>query len=366
MLDKIIAFSIHHKLIVGLGTLALIVWGVFSFTQLPIDAVPDITNNQAQIITVSPAMAAQEMERLVTFPVEQAVATVPEIEEVRSFSRFGLSVVTVVFKEDVDLYWARQQISERLQSVKDIIPPGTGMPELAPVTTGLGEIYQYTLQAEKGYEKKYSATDLRTMQDWIVRRQLLGVEGVADVSSFGGYLKQYEIALQPDKLRSMNISITDVFSALEKNNQNTGGAYIENKPTAYFIRTEGLIGSLDDIATIAVKVNDNGIPVLMRDVAQIQFGHAVRYGAITNDGKGETVGAVVMMLKGANSSQVIDNIKERIEQIKKTLPEGIALVPFLDRTKMVDNAIGTVSTNLLEGALIVVFVLVLFLVTCKA
>ena len=366
MLDKIIAFSIHHKLIVGLGTLALIVWGVFSFTQLPIDAVPDITNNQAQIITVSPAMAAQEMERLVTFPVEQAVATVPEIEEVRSFSRFGLSVVTVVFKEDVDLYWARQQISERLQSVKDIIPPGTGMPELAPVTTGLGEIYQYTLQAEKGYEKKYSATDLRTMQDWIVRRQLLGVEGVADVSSFGGYLKQYEIALQPDKLRSMNISITDVFSALEKNNQNTGGAYIENKPTAYFIRSEGLIGSLDDIAKIAVKVNDNGIPVLMRDVAQIQFGHAVRYGAITNDGKGETVGAVVMMLKGANSSQVIDNIKERIEQIKKTLPEGIALVPFLDRTKMVDNAIGTVSTNLLEGALIVVFVLVLFLGNFRA
>lgn len=366
MLDKIIAFSIYNKLIVGIGTIALVLWGVYSFTQLPIDAVPDITNNQAQIITVSPAMAATEMERLVTFPVEQAVATVPGIEEVRSFSRFGLSVVTVVFKEEVDLYWGRQQISERLQSVKDIIPPGTGIPELAPVTTGLGEIYQYTLHAEKGYEKKYSATDLRTIQDWMVRRQLLGVEGVADVSSFGGFLKQYEIALQPDKLRSFNISVSDVFTALEKNNQNTGGAYIENKPTAYFIRSEGLIGSINDIEKIAIKVSNNGLPVLMRDVAKVQLGHAVRYGAITRDGEGETVGAIVMMLKGANSSQVINNIKERVEQIKKTLPKGIVLQPFLDRTKMVDNAIGTVSTNLLEGALIVVFVLVLFLGNFRA
>ena len=366
MLDKIIAFSIHNKLIVGLGTVALMVWGVFSFTQLPIDAVPDITNNQAQIITVSPAMAATEMERLVTFPVEQAVATVPGIEEVRSFSRFGLSVVTVVFKEEVDIYWGRQQITERLQTVKDIIPSGTGMPELAPVTTGLGEIYQYTLHTEKGYEKKYSATDLRTIQDWMVRRQLLGVEGVADVSSFGGFLKQYEIALQPDKLRSLNITISDVFTALEDNNQNTGGAYIENKPTAYFIRSEGLIGSIDDIEKIAIKKSDGGMPVLMRDVAKVQFGHAVRYGAITHDGEGESVGAVVMMLKGANSSQVIENIKNRIEQIKNTLPKGVVLEPFLDRTKMVDNAIGTVSTNLLEGALIVIFVLVLFLGNFRA
>ena len=366
MLDKAIHFSIKNKIVIGLFTLALIVWGSYSVTQLPIDAVPDITNNQVQVITVSPSLAAEDIERLVTFPVEQTMANIPGIEEVRSFSRFGLSVVTIVFKEHIDVYWARQQVNERLNEAKTIIPQGVGVPELAPVTTGLGEIYQYVIHTEKGYEKKYTPMELRTIQDWIVRRQLLGTEGVADVSSFGGYLKQYEIALNPDKLRSMNISINDVFTALQKNNQNTGGAYIDKKPNAYFIRSEGLIGSKEDIEKIVVKVNDNGIPVLIRNVASVGYGHATRYGAMTRNDEGEVVGAIVMMLKGANSSQVIYNVKERIKQIEKNLPEGVVIEPFLDRTKLVNNAIGTVTKNLAEGALIVIFVLVLLLGNFRA
>ena len=366
MLDKIIHFSIKNKIVIGIFTIALIVWGGYSLTQLPIDAVPDITNNQVQIITSSPSLAAQEIERLVTFPVEQTMATIPGIEEVRSFSRFGLSVVTIVFKDNIDVYWARQQVNERLSDVKNKLPQGIGTPELAPLTTGLGEIYQYVIHAKKGYEKKYNTMDLRTIQDWIVRRQLLGTEGVADVSSFGGYLKQYEVALNPDKLRSMNISISEVFIALQKNNQNTGGAYIDKKPNAYFIRSEGLIGSIEDIEKIVVKTNANGIPVLIRNVASVNYGNAIRYGAMTRNDEGEVVGAVVMMLKGANSSKVISKVKERMAQIEKTLPEGVVIEPFLDRTKLVNNAIGTVTKNLAEGALIVIFVLVLLLGNWRA
>ena len=366
MLDKVILFSIKNKIIIGLFTLALIIWGGYSVTKLPIDAVPDITNNQVQIITVSPSLAAEDIERLVTFPIEQTMANIPGIEEVRSFSRFGLSVVTIVFKDDIDVYWARQQVNERLNEAKTVIPQGVGVPELAPVTTGLGEIYQYVIHTEKGYENKYTPMELRTIQDWIVRRQLLGTEGVADVSSFGGYLKQYEIALNPDKLRSMNISIRDVFTALQKNNQNTGGAYIDKKPNAYFIRSEGLIGSKEDIEKIVVKTNDNGIPVLIRNVASVGFGSATRYGAMTRNDEGEVVGAIVMMLKGANSSEVIKNVKGRIAQIEKNLPKGVVIEPFLDRTKLVNNAIGTVTKNLAEGALIVIFVLVLLLGNFRA
>ena len=247
MLDKIIAFSIKNKLFIGLLAVALIGWGSYSLNQLPIDAVPDITNNQVQIITSSPSNGAEDIERLVTFPVEQAMATIPQIEEVRSFSRFGLSVVTVVFKDDIDVYWARQQVSERLIEASRTIPAGMGIPEMAPVTTGLGEIYQYVVHTKKGFEKKYDATELRTIQDWIVRRQLLGVEGVADVSSFGGYLKQYEISLNPDKLKSLDVGIQDVYTALEKNNQNAGGSYLDQKPKTYFIRSEGLLQTIDDI-----------------------------------------------------------------------------------------------------------------------
>jgi len=366
MLNAIIHFSVRNKFIVGLFTIALILWGSYSITQLPIDAVPDITNNQVQVITSVPSLGAADIERLITFPIEQINSNIPGLIELRSFSRFGLSLVTIVFDDDTDVYWARQQVAERLQIVKDQIPKGLGVPVLAPVTTGLGEIYQYVVKAKKGYEGRYDITELRTIQDWIVRRQLLRVQGVADVSSFGGKLKQYEIAIDPNKLKSYGLTVNDVFSSLENNNQNTGGAYIEKKSTVLYIRSEGLIGSIADITSIAVKNTKNGTPLFIKDIAEVRIGSAIRYGAMTYNGEGEVAGAVVMMLKGANSSQVIKNVKERIEITKKILPEGVEIEPFLDRTKMVNNAISTVETNLMEGALIVVFVLVLFLGNFRA
>ena len=366
MLDNIIQFSIKNKLIVGLFTIALIGYGILQVTKLPIDAVPDITNNQVQVITVAPSFGALDIERLVTFPIEQANSNISGLKELRSFSRFGLSIVTIVFDDETDIYWARQQVAERLQKAQLQIPQGIGTPELGPVTTGLGEIYQYVVRPKAGYEGKYNDTELRTIQDWIVRRQLLGVKGVAEVSSFGGKLKQYEIAVDPNKLQSYNITINDVFSALEKNNQNTGGAYIEKGATVLFIRSEGLIGSLKDIENISIKATQSGAPLFIRDVADVKIGYATRYGAMCYNDKGEVSGAIVMMLKGANSSDVIKNVKNRIAQIQKTLPEGVVIEPFLDRTKMVNNAIGTVEQNLLEGALIVIFVLVLFLGNFRA
>ena len=366
MLNLIIEFSIKNKLIIGLSIICLIGFGFYQLTKLPIDAVPDITDNQVQVITISPALGAPDVERLITFPIEQVNSNIPGLKEIRSFSRFGLSVVTIVFDDGVDVYWARQQVTERLQRVQNLIPKGFGIPELAPVTTGLGEIYQYAVRAKQGYESRYDAMELRTIQDWIVRRQLLGVKGVAEVSSFGGYLKQYEIAVDPLKLKANNVTIDEVFSALELNNQNTGGAYIEKGPTVLFIRSEGLVGSFDDIKNIVVKNLPNGTPLLIRNVAEMRLGSATRYGAMTYNGKNEVSGAVVMMLKGANSNLVITDIKDRIAQIQKTLPEGVVIDPFLDRTKMVNNAIHTVSKNLLEGALIVIFVLVLFLGNLRA
>ena len=366
MLNKIIEFSIKNKLIVGLFTVALIGYGIYEFTKLPIDAVPDITDNQVQVITSAPSLGATDIERLITFPIEQANSNIPGLKEIRSFSRFGLSVVTIVFDDDTDVYWARQQVTERLSAVKDQIPNGIGDPFLAPVTTGLGEIYQYAVRAKPGYENKYDAIELRTIQDWIVRRQLLGVEGVAEVSSFGGKLKQYEIAIDPNKLQSHNITVADVFTALEKNNQNTGGAYIEKGPTVLYIRSEGLISTIENIKDIAIKNTNSGSPLFIRDVADVRIGSAIRYGAMTYNGKGEVSGAVVMMLKGANSNIVIKNIKERIAQIQKTLPEGVIVEPFLDRTKMVNNSISTVGKNLIEGAIIVLLVLIFFLGNVRA
>lgn len=366
MLDKIIHYSINNKLVVGIFTIALVIWGAYSLSRLPIDAVPDITNNQVQIITSAPSQSALDIERLVTFPVEQTMATIPGTQEIRSFSRFGLSVVTIVFKDNIDIYWARQQVNERLVVATDQIPPGVGSPEMSPVTTGLGEIFQYILRPEKGFEKKYDAMELRSIQDWIVRRQLLGTPGVADVASFGGYLKQYEISINPDKLRSYNLGVADIFAALEKNNQNTGGAYIDKNPNAYFIRSVGLIGSIDDIGKIVVSNTESGIPILVRNIAEVKFGHATRYGAMTYNAEGEVVGAIVLMLKGENSSAVVNNVKERMEQIKSTLPEGVTIDVFLDRSDLVSRAIGTVEKNLIEGALIVIVVLVLFLGNLRA
>lgn len=366
MLQHIIRFSVRNKLIIGLFTLGLVLWGVYAATQLPIDAVPDITNNQVQVITISPSLAAPEVERLITFPIEQANSNIPGIIEMRSFSRFGLSLVTIVFTDATDVYWARQQVAERLQQVRSQIPADAGNPELAPVTTGLGEIFQYVVRPKKGYEEKYTPLELRTIQDWIVRRQLLGTPGVADVSSFGGYLKQYEVCVNPAKLQSLGVTIHDVFNALQQNNQNTGGAYIEKGPNVLFIRSEGLAGTMEELLLISVKTLPNGTPVYIRDVAEVKIGHANRYGAMCYNDQGEVAGAVVMMLKGENSSKVIKDVKKRITQIEKNLPEGVQIEAFLDRTKMVNHAISTVEKNLLEGALIVVLVLVLFLGNFRA
>jgi cobalt-zinc-cadmium resistance protein CzcA len=366
MLDKIIAFSIKNKFIIALMTLALIVWGVWSASKLPIDAVPDITNNQVQIITVCPTLAGQEVEQLVTYPIEQSIANLPDLEELRSISRFGLSVITVVFHDKVDIYFARQLINERLKEAESKIPKGVGTPELAPVSTGLGEVYQYIIHPKKGSESKYTAMDLRTMQDWIVARQLYGTPGIAEVNSFGGRLKQYEVAVNPDRLIAMGITIPEIFTALEKNNENTGGAYIDKKPNAYFIRGVGLIGSFDDIKNIVVKTNPNGIPILIKDVAEVHLGSAVRYGAMTYNGEVDAVGGVVMMLKGANSADVVSRIKDKMHTIQKSLPQDVIIEPYLDRTDLVNRAISTVEKNLIEGALIVIFVLVLFLGNLRA
>jgi cobalt-zinc-cadmium resistance protein CzcA len=365
MLDNIIKFSIHNKVIIGLSTLLLIIWGVWSATKLPIDAVPDITNNQVQIITNCPTLAGQEVEQLVTFPIEQSIANLPNIEETRSISRFGLSVITVVFKDDVDVYFARELIYQKLKEAGEKIPQGIGTPELAPVSTGLGEVYQYIIHPKKGSENKYNAKDLRTMQDWIVSRQLNGTEGVAEINSFGGEVKQYEVAINPNRLKAMSVSVSDIFDALEQNNQNTGGAYIDKKPNAYFIRGIGLVKSLDDVKNIAVKFN-NGTPIFIRDIADVRFGNAIRYGAVTFDGKVDAVGGVVMMLKGENSNEVVKRIKEKIPVIQKSLPDDVVIEPFLDRTDLVNRAIDTVKTNLIEGALIVIFVLVIFLGNLRA
>ena len=365
MLNKIIHFSIKHKLIIGLMTLTLIIWGVWSASKLPLDAVPDITNNQVQIITLTPTLAAQETEQLVTYPIEQSLANLPDLEEMRSISRFGLSVITVVFHDDIDIYFARQLINEKLKEAEEKIPKGIGTPELAPVSTGLGEIYQYVIHPKKGAENKYSAMDLRTMQDWIVARQLYGTAGVAEVNSFGGLLKQYEVAVDPYRLKGMNVTIAEIFSALEKNNENTGGAYIDKKPNAYFIRGVGLISSMDDIKNIVIKkVND--IPVLIRDVAEVGLGNAVRYGSVTFNGEKEVVGGIVMMLKGSNSAAVVERVKAKMEIIKKAIPDDVEIESYVDRTSLVNRAVGTVKTNLIEGALIVLLVLILFLGNLRA
>jgi len=364
MFDKIITYSIQNKFVVGLMVAALIVWGLFSLRQLPIDAVPDITNNQVQVITLSPTLATQEIEQFITTPVELSLQNIQQLVEIRSISRFGLSVVTVVFEENMDIYLARQLVGEYLKEAEDNIPDGLGSPEMAPISTGLGEIYQYVVRAEDGFEDQYSPSDLRTIQDWIVKRQLSGIKGVVEVNTMGGHLKQYEVAVNPNLLKSMGISITDVYDALVNSNENTGGGYIEKNSSAYYIRTDGIARTLEDIGNIVVDVR-TGRPILIKDIAAVQFGKALRYGALTRNGE-EAVGGRVMMLKGANSAAVTKRIKQRVEQIQKSLPEGIVVEPYLVRDKLVSTAMGTVQTNLLEGGLIVIFILVLMLGNLRA
>jgi len=360
MINKIIRFSINNKFIIGLLILVLIGWGTYSMMTVKLGSVPDITNNQVQVITVAPNLGTQDIEQFVTYPVELAVANLPSVIELRSVSRFGLSVVTIVFKDDMGTYLPRQLVQEKLTEIQEDIPAGFGKPFMAPIATGLGEIYQYSLVPKEGFEHKYSPSDLRTIQDWIVKRQMALVPGVVEINSFGGNVKQYEIAINPNRLISMGISMNEVFEALENNNSNTGGAYIEKNHQANFIRGEGLARTLEDIENIVVENNEN-TPILIKDVAEaVRFGSAVRYGAFTEDGQ-ESVGGQVLMLKGENPNEVIKNVQERIENIQKSLPEGLEIKPFLDRSDLIARTTSTVSKNLIEGALIVVFVLVLLL-----
>ncbi|UTW61966.1 CusA/CzcA family heavy metal efflux RND transporter [bacterium SCSIO 12741] len=360
MIDRIISFSIHHKLMVGLMTLAMVVGGIWSLSQIPLDAVPDITNNQVQIITQAPNLGTEDMEQFVTYPVEISMSNLPGVTEIRSVSRFGLSLVTIVFEDDMGTYLPRQLVAEKLNEVRKNIPEGFGEPMMGPISTGLGEIYQYTLEVDSAHENNYTAQELRVIQDWIIRRQMAMVPGVVEVNGFGGNIRQYEVAISPDRLNAMGLTITQVYEALQKNNQNTGAAYIEKDHYANFIRGEGLARNIRDIEK-SVVINQNGIPVTIGDIATVQYGQAIRYGAFTKDGKGEAVGGMILMLKGSNSNNVIAAVKERVEEIQKSLPEGVRIEPFLDRSKLIGKTTETVSRNLLEGALIVLFVLVFLL-----
>ncbi|MEQ8360179.1 MAG: CusA/CzcA family heavy metal efflux RND transporter [Cytophagales bacterium] len=360
MINKIISFSIKNKFIVGLLTLALIGVGIYSMSTVNLGSVPDITNNQVQVMTVSPNLATEDIEQFVTYPVELAMGNLPGVDEIRSVSRFGLSVVTIVFEDNMGTYLPRQLVQEKLNELQETIPQKFGSPIMGPISTGLGQIYEYTIQPQEGFETKYSPTDLRTIQDWIVKRQLTLLEGVVEVNSFGGYIKQYEVAVNPEKLNAQNVSISQVYEALARNNVNTGGAYIEKNRMSNFIRGEGLIRSLDDIRKIVIKT-ENGIPVTIGDVAsKVHFGHQVRYGAFTQDGR-ESVGGIIMMLKGSNPNAVIQNVKERMEEVEKSLPEGLEINTIIDRSDLISRTTSTVQTNLIEGALIVIFALVILL-----
>ena len=365
MFESIVRFSIKKKLFVALTTLFLIIGGIYSALTLPIDAVPDITNNQVQIVTVSPTLAPQEVEQLITMPIETAMSNIMNVTEIRSVSRFGLSLVTVVFKESVPTLEARQLINEQIQTVAGDIPEELGTPELMPITTGLGEIYQYVLKVDDAHKDNYDAMELRTIQDWIVKRQLSGIPGIVEINSFGGYLKQYEIAIDPDAMAALQITIGDVFEALSNNNQNTGGSYIEKKDRAYYIRSEGMISSLKDIGKIVVT-NRGGMPVHISDIGDVNFGAPKRFGAMTMDGDGECVGGIAMMLKGANANVVTKTLEERVAKVQKMLPEGVTIEPYLNRSELVNRNISTVVYNLIEGAIIVFLVLIIFLGNVRA
>ncbi|MFK5957832.1 MAG: CusA/CzcA family heavy metal efflux RND transporter [Lutibacter sp.] len=360
MLQKIIKISIENKLIILLITAAIFAFGLFSLTQIPIGAVPDITNNQVQVITTSRNLSTQDVEQFITYPVELEMANLPGVQEIRSISKFGLSVVTIVFDDAIGTYLPRQLIAEKIKTAAEKIPEGFGTPEMGPITTGLGEIYQYILDTKPGFKDKYSPMELRTLQDWVVKRQLSGIPGVVEVNTWGGFLKQYEVAINPEKIKSMNIRATDIIDALEKNNSVAGGGYIEKSNESFFVRGEGMIKTLDDIENIVIK-NVDGIPILIKDVAKVDFGFANRFGAITGNGEGEKVLGQVMMLKDGDSNKVIEAVKQRVAEIQKTLPEGVFINGFLERSELIGKTTFTIAENLILGVIIVIFVVILLL-----
>lgn len=365
MFNSILRFSLRNKLIIILFTITVLGFGIYSMIHLPVGAVPDITNNQVQVITVSPNLATQDVEQFITYPVELEMSNLPGVKEIRSISKFGLSVVTVVFDEKMGTWLPRQLISEKIKAAQARIPEGFGTPEMGPVTTGLGEIYQYILDVKPGYEGRYSPMELRTIQDWIVRRQLSGIPGVVEINTWGGYLKQYEIAADPNLLASNGITINDLYQAVQRNNDVAGGAYIEKAGRSYFIRGDGLVRNLDDIRQIVIKTK-NGVPLKVSDVAEVHFGYANRFGAITANGEGEKVLGQVMMLKGANSMEVINEVKKRVAAVQKTLPEGIFINPIVDRSELIHKTTTTVIENLSLGIIIVMLVVLLLLGNLRA
>ncbi len=360
MLEKIIDFSIRNKLIVILFTLTIAAFGLYAVFMIPVGAVPDITNNQVQVITTSGNLSTQEIEQYITAPVEMEMANLPGVKEIRSVSKFGISLVTIVFDESLGTYLPRQLIAEKIKSAAAKIPEGFGEPEMGPITTGLGEIYQYTLDLKPGFEDKYSAADLRTIQDWVIKRRLSGINGVVEINSWGGYLKQYEVAIDPERLNALGVSLMEVFNALEANNSISGGSYIEKTNQSYFIRGDGQVKSVEDIESIVIR-SAPGSPILISNVAEVRFGHANRYGAITANGKGETILGQVMMLKNADSKQVINEVKMRVAEIQENLPEGVYINPIVDRSELVAKTTFTVVENLILGALIVMITVFMLL-----
>lgn len=360
MINKILHFSIRNKLIVILLTLSIAAYGVYAVFQIPVGAVPDITNNQVQVITVSSNLATQDVERFITYPVELEMANLPGVREIRSISKFGLSVVTIVFDDNLGTYLPRQLIAEKIKTATANIPEGFGTPEMGPITTGLGEIYQYILDVKPGFEHKYSAMDMRTIQDWIVKRQLSGIPGVVEINTWGGLLKQYEIAVNQTLMKQYNITLPEVFEAISKNSSVAGGAYIEKLNQSYFIRGDGMVKSIEDIGAIVVKSNEQ-VPILIRDIAEVRFGFANRYGAITANGEGEKVMGQIMMLKNANSKKVIADVKKRISEVQSTLPEGVYINPVIERSELIGKTSFTIIENLVLGSVIVMIIVIILL-----
>ncbi len=373
MVSRLISWALANRLLVMFGLVLLVGAGVKAMLELPLDAVPDVTNDQVQVLTSVPGLSPLEVERFITFPVEAAMSGIPRVTEIRSVSKFGLSAVTIVFEEGTDIYWARQQVSERLSAAEEMIPPGYGTPELGPISTGLGEIYQFEVRGEPmcapgapDTPECWTPMELRTLLDWDIAYRLRSVPGIVEVNTFGGEAKRYEVRIHPARLRAYGLGLQDVLEALERNNLATGGGYIEHAGEQRIIRGEALLTGIDDIRNVVLRADEQGTPVTVGMVADVGPGAVTRQGAVTRDGRGEVVLGITMMLKGANSRVVARDVHRAIEEIRKSLPPGVTIDTFYDRTDLVNRTVRTVEKNLVEGGVLVVLVLLLILGNVRA